>query len=332
MNNPTVTVCMPAYNSARFIADAIESVLNQSFAGFELLIIDDCSTDSTAEIASYYAVRDSRIIFKVNDKNLGMVANWNLCLETAQGKYIKYLFGDDVLSSNEAIQRMASVLDNDSTISIVASGRNIIDAESNFLKRVSFFADGTLVEGTHVISRCLSVQRNLVGEPSVVMFRKGQAIRGFNAEYNQLVDLEMWFHLLEQGKYAHIGESLSSFRVHPDQQTKKNVQNLVHLDESFLLFKSYLDRPYVKLSRYTKKFLFYSQNYRIWKHFKKHEITRQQALAKISAHCEPGRFLLLIPLYKIYSPLWKLRCLFGDLTVRFTHTWQLKNVEKSKLR
>jgi glycosyltransferase involved in cell wall biosynthesis len=77
MNNSTVTVCIPAYNCSRFIADAIESVLNQSFAGFELLIIDDCSTDNTAEIAGSYAARDSRIIFDVNDKNLGMVANCN---------------------------------------------------------------------------------------------------------------------------------------------------------------------------------------------------------------------------------------------------------------
>jgi len=321
MNNPTVTVCIPAYNCARFIADAIESVLNQSFADFELLIIDDCSTDNSKEIINSYADRDSRIIIKVNDKNLGMVANWNLCLETAQGKYIKYLLSDDVLSSKEALQRMVSVLDADSMISVVASGRNIIDAESEYIKKVSYFADGTLVDGKHVISRCLFAQRNLIGEPTVVMFRKSQANRGFNAEYSQLVDLEMWFHLLEQGKYAHIGESLSSFRVHPDQQTKKNVQNLVHLDELFLLFKSYLDRPYVKLSRYTKKFLFYRQNYRIWKKFKKHEITRQQALAKISAHCEPGEFFLLIPLYKIYNPVWKLRCLFGDLTARLTQTW-----------
>ncbi|HEX2767864.1 MAG TPA: glycosyltransferase family 2 protein, partial [Geobacteraceae bacterium] len=246
MNDPLVTVCIPAYNCARFIADAIDSVLNQRFAGFELLIIDDCSTDSTAEIARSYAARDSRIIFKVNDKNLGMVANWNLCLETAQGKYIKYLFGDDLFSSNEALQRMASVLDNDSMISVVASGRNIIDAKSNFVKKVSSFADGTLVDGTYVISRCLSAQRNLVGEPSIVMFRKSQAMRGFNAEYGQLVDLEMWFHLLEQGKYAHIGESLSSFRVHPDQQSEKNVQNLLHIDEYFMLLKAYLDRPYVK--------------------------------------------------------------------------------------
>src|SRR6266540_4958729 len=316
MTKPKVTVCIPAYNCAAFISEAIESVLNQTFADFELLILDDYSTDDTAQIVTSYAATDSRITFRVNEINLGVVANWNLCLDTAQGKYIKYLFGDDVLSSNEALQRMVAVLDADSTVSLVASARNIIDTGSEIVKRISWFADDAIVHGTDVICRCLSAQRNLIGEPSVVMFRKSQASRGFNGIYSQLVDLEMWFHLLEQGKYAHIGESLSSFRVHPGQQTKINVQNLVHIDEFLSVFATYLDKSYVKLGKYSKKYLFYNQNYRIWKQYKRRKITKQQALTKISFHFEPWKFLLLVPFYKICSPIWKLRRLVSELMGR----------------
>jgi glycosyltransferase involved in cell wall biosynthesis len=127
MTNPRVTVCIPAYNSARFLPEAIESVLKQSFVHFELLIIDDCSTDATMEIVSKYAAQDDRIVWRTNNRNLGMVENWNACLSQSRGEYIKYLFGVDLRVSSAALGDMVARLDADHTVSLVASARNLID-------------------------------------------------------------------------------------------------------------------------------------------------------------------------------------------------------------
>jgi glycosyltransferase involved in cell wall biosynthesis len=93
---PVVSVLMTAYNREQFIAEAIESVLAQTFKDFELIIVDDCSSDATVEIARRYAA-DSRVRVHVNEKNLGDYPNRNRAAKLAQGKYLKYLDSDDVI-------------------------------------------------------------------------------------------------------------------------------------------------------------------------------------------------------------------------------------------
>src|SRR5437667_3511518 len=86
---PAVSVCIPAYRGAAHIGEAIESVLAQSFADFELVVVDDASRDDTAAVVARY--RDPRIRFLRNERNAGVQANWNRCLELARGRYFKPL-------------------------------------------------------------------------------------------------------------------------------------------------------------------------------------------------------------------------------------------------
>ena len=83
MNRPKISVLIPTYNYARFLPEAIESVLTQECRDFELLIVDDCSADNTAAIVLPFCARDERVRFSVNSANLGMVNNWNHCLQEA---------------------------------------------------------------------------------------------------------------------------------------------------------------------------------------------------------------------------------------------------------
>lgn len=94
--SPTVSVIMPTYNRADVLSGAIESVLNQSFKDFEFIIIDDGSTDNTAEIIQKYAGKDSRIIPLKNETNSGIVYGLNRGLEKARGKYIARMDDDDI--------------------------------------------------------------------------------------------------------------------------------------------------------------------------------------------------------------------------------------------
>ncbi len=97
MNTPLVSVLMTCYNREKFLPAAIESVLWQTFEDFELIIVDDCSTDGSVEIAREYARRDTRIRVVVNETNRGQFANRNYAMTLARGQYIKYHDSDDVM-------------------------------------------------------------------------------------------------------------------------------------------------------------------------------------------------------------------------------------------
>lgn len=96
-SQPTVSILTTAFNRDAFITDAIESVLASSFTDFELIIVDDCSTDHTVELAKSYEAKDKRVKVYVNEKNLGDYPNRNKAASYASGRYIKYLDSDDII-------------------------------------------------------------------------------------------------------------------------------------------------------------------------------------------------------------------------------------------
>ena len=307
MGGPQISVCIPSYNHGRFLPQTIDSVLQQTCDDFEILVIDDCSTDETEAIVNSYALRNPRIRFIVNPENLGMVRNWNLCLAEARGKYIKYLFGDDLLLSREALQKMLSLFETEKSIFLVSSSRRIIDFESNTIGMKSPFKRDLIARGTKLINLCLAKQDNLIGEPTAVMFRKSDATRGFQSQYRQIVDLEMWFHLLEKGDFAYIREPLCAFRIHPRQQTINNRSNpLSVLNDVFQLNEEYLCKQYITISEFSKSYIKYDSLYRVWKLHVTHQIPKQAAIQEIEARYSYRKFLLLYPLYKTYKPLLKL--------------------------
>ncbi len=311
MTLPKVSVCMPVFQGAAFLSDAIESVLGQDFQDFELVIIDDCSGDGTDVIVQGYASRDPRIIFKVNEYNLGMVANWNNCLETARGCYVKFLFQDDIFTSPECLGKMANILDDDPTVSLVASGRRLINKNSELVKEESFFRTSISAEGVDIIRYCLLKHGNVIGEPSAVLFRKELAVRGFNPNYRQIVDLEMWFHLLEQGRFCYIAEPLCGFRIHSAQQTRENIRNLVHLDDFNLLYSEYFPKQYLHISFPAREHIRFHQYYNLWKHvrgkrYNRNLYNRNLALGKISRYYGAAGFFIRLFVYKLYNPVFKI--------------------------
>ena len=307
MSRPKISICIPVYNSAGYLTAALESALSQNYDSFEILIVDDCSTDGSADIAAAFAGKDPRVRFVPNSSNLGMVPNWNRCLELARGEYIKFLFGDDLLSSPDNLERLAGVLDRNRVVTLACSFRTLIDHNGTVMTERGFTPTGHPVSGLLAIRDCLTAARNYIGEPSVVMFRKQQAERGFLGGYRQMVDLEMWFHLLLQGDIWCEREPLAAFRHHPEQQTVQNVSELVHLEETLRLYDAYLHASGVRLPRWLEAALYYVQCYRVWKGYRNHGIlSREQAEQIISRYLPLKRFTRMIPVYKALNPLWKL--------------------------
>jgi hypothetical protein len=238
---PKVSVLIPSYNHARFLPEAIASVLAQDFPDFELLLSDDASTDGSAAVIREFAARDSRIRFHIHPRNLSMVPHWNWCLREARGDYIKFVFGDDGLASRRTLGVMAAMLDAEPSAVLAATARLLLDGHSQPEGVWNSLGPAGIHRGAVVISQCLQRDRNLIGEPSAVMFRRAFASRGFDPQFRQIVDEEMWLHLLRQGDLAYDPRPLCIFRRHPSQQTVANHRPHIGPEDSLLITARYLD-------------------------------------------------------------------------------------------
>jgi glycosyltransferase involved in cell wall biosynthesis len=218
LTTPTVSILIPTYNYARYLDEAIQSVLNQTFQNFELIIVDDQSKDNTDEIVQKY-LSDPRILYISNPKNLGLVGNFNQCLEYAKGEYIKFLLADDKLECT-LLEKFVQVMEAYPTVSLVTSGSSTFGA----VTEIRTPPMTGLQNGYKVILECLRHGKgNWIGEPTGVMFRKRDLhVGNFSPEYICLVDLDMWLRLLTVGDCYIIPENLTYFRVHAKQASNKN--------------------------------------------------------------------------------------------------------------
>jgi glycosyltransferase involved in cell wall biosynthesis/2-polyprenyl-3-methyl-5-hydroxy-6-metoxy-1,4-benzoquinol methylase len=240
---PKISVLLPNYNYGRYLESAIESVLSQDFTDFEFIIGDDASSDNSAEIIRAYAARDARIKYCIHPANLGMVANWNWCLQQARGEYIKYLFGDDRLACPHALSTLVGMLEANPGAVLATSARQVIDARNKTIDLWSSLERRGLNQGDRVARFCLFRIQNCIGEPTAVMFRASSAAgRGFDSSYRQVVDLEMWLHLLIKGDVVYTKEPLCQFRHHAEQQTAANRKTQVGYHEHIRLNEYYLPR------------------------------------------------------------------------------------------
>jgi glycosyltransferase involved in cell wall biosynthesis/2-polyprenyl-3-methyl-5-hydroxy-6-metoxy-1,4-benzoquinol methylase len=239
---PKISVLLPNYNYARYLDSAIASVLGQDYTDFEFVIGDDASSDNSAEIIRAYAARDARIRYCIHPRNLGMVTHWNWCLQQARGKYIKYLGGDDRLACPHALSTLAGMLDTHPSAVLAASARQIIDATGHVIGLWNRIERPGLNKGDCVARVCLFRIENCIGEPAAVMFRAATADRAFDSSYRQVVDLEMWLHLLKQGDLVYTKEPLCQFRQHAEQQTAANKKSQIGYHEHLRLNEEYLPR------------------------------------------------------------------------------------------
>lgn len=128
MSAPLVSIVLPTYNGARFIRQSIDSCLRQSFSDFELIIVNDCSTDNTSAIVQEYARIDSRIVVIDNPENLKLPLSLNAGFSAARGRYFTWT-SDDNFYAPEAIATMVKVLDEDPAVGLVYTDYRLVDDE-----------------------------------------------------------------------------------------------------------------------------------------------------------------------------------------------------------
>jgi len=263
IKTPKVSICIPAFNAAGFLRQAVESVLEQSYRDFEIVIVDNCSTDQTGALVDEMLKNSAgHIRYYKNDRNIGLVGNFNRCMEHAIGAYIKFLCADDLLL-NGCLERMAAGLDTYLSVRLVGSSRLVIDERGNELGIRRYKNEDAIVRGDQTITRCL-FGGNYIGEPTAVMFRKSDLKGGFREDMPQLSDLEMWFQLLEQGDFLSLEKPLCAIRSHPAQMTHTNVGSGKLIEDNIKLFETYSQKSYIQVTWFLMLKHKLLMTYRVW--------------------------------------------------------------------
>ena len=214
MTQPQITVALPVYNGEQYIAVAIDSVLRQTYSDFELLILDNCSTDGTASVIRNFS--DPRIRLITNTKNLGMIGNWNLAVSLATGKYIKILSHDDLLDPTCLAEQINGFLTyQNQNVGIVTCKKNIInEAGRTVMFGFGIFGPTRVIDGKRAIKKAIRAGRNIIGEPSIVLLDTALLRASGNFEQPQFTpDIKMWFKILRNTNLLFLNKNLASYRI-----------------------------------------------------------------------------------------------------------------------
>jgi glycosyltransferase involved in cell wall biosynthesis len=211
MKVPKVTVLMPVYNEERYVSEAIESILTQTFTNFEFIIIDDGSTDGTPAILTEYARQDPRIIILRNETNQGLIAALNRGLEAARGQYIARMDADDV-SLPERLARQVAYLDQHPEVGVLGTNVAYIDAEGRLLNEGRPKDPQPL---SPAMLQWLLLWRCAIYHPTVMLRQSILAETGlaYDPAFRHAEDRDLWTRLAPYTIIASLPEVLVYYRV-----------------------------------------------------------------------------------------------------------------------
>ncbi len=244
MDDIKVSVCIPVYNTQNYIQGTIESILNQTFKDFELIISDNNSTDKTVEKIKEF--KDDRIKIIQNKINVGMVKNWNILLENSRGEYIQFVCADDILEK-DCLERKVEVLNKNKDMSLVFSSTKIIDKNGKCLLVRKLGNKDKIFNGQKFGKKSFRC-RNIYGEPSNVMFKRNisKEIGIFNEKLSYTPDWEYWIRLSKKGKVGYINQALSNFRIIPTSGTSYFLKNKKIMKNDDVIFIESVKNNYGK--------------------------------------------------------------------------------------
>lgn len=258
---PLVSICIPTFNAARWIRESLTSAQAQTYQPIEILVVDDASTDDTVELVE--SLRNVRTRIIVNELNLGMVNNWNKCVTLAQGKFVKFLFQDDLLYP-ECVQEMMRPFLADESMGLVFSPRDIIlDANKDTASTRGWIQRCTTLHTKFKVLKEANSGRQLfleylkgefcgnwVGEPSCVMIKKEcfERLGSFNETMYQNCDVEMWLRIMFFYQVGFVDKKLSAFRFHADSASQANALSRRNRLDQLRLLDGLLDYDEIRLA------------------------------------------------------------------------------------
>ena len=219
MYNPKVSIAIPSYNHGKYISETIESILNQTFQDFEIIITDDGSSDNTVEVIKTF--KDDRIKLFVFDENQGACKALNNCIINSKGKYFAYISSDDVWE-NDKIEKQVKYLDENPSTQVVFTKVKIIDEESNPFNETDHFYFSIFEQENRPRSEWLNhffYYGNCICHPSIMIKRSVYDDIGlYNERLVNMPDFDMWVRLSLKYNFYILDEKLTKFRVRKDEK------------------------------------------------------------------------------------------------------------------
>lgn len=207
---PKVSVIMPAYNAEKYIAQAMDSILGQTFRDFEFIILNDCSKDRTDEII--LSCKDPRIVYLKNEQNMGVAATLNKGLAAAKGNYIARMDADDI-SMPQRLEKQVEFLDSHPNTAVV--GTDLERFGEGMSTQFRGFAGDPAQMKVDLLFACG------LAHPSVMMRRAViDELGGYDMAFEGLEDYELWCRVAQKHDVSVVNQMLFRYRVHPGQVTK----------------------------------------------------------------------------------------------------------------
>ena len=207
--NPKISVLMPAFNASNFVSQAINSVLNQTFFDFELIIIDDASTDNTWNLISAYD--DTRIRKYRNTHNQGISSTRNALIELAKGQYIAWLDADD-LSAVNRLEVQFNFLENNMDYVFIGTSALVLDVDGQYKGEWVFVNDCEYLK-IGLMFKNQFVQSSIMVRSDIIKKVK------YDISAQPVEDFLMWYRLTKYGKATNLKECLVSYRIHSSGAT-----------------------------------------------------------------------------------------------------------------
>jgi len=211
-DTPIVSVVMPVYEAAGFLAEAIESLLAQSHPDFELIAVDDGSTDGSSRILELYAKRDARLIVH-RKRHEGVIRARNAGLSLARAPFVACMDADDV-SLPDRLALQVSALTARPDVLCIGGGFDVIDAKNRLLNRVL-----PPCEHAAIVAMALLGRSPICGSNAMFRRREVLAIGGYDEATGFAEDLDLWLRLAKTGRLANLPDVISRVRFHDASQS-----------------------------------------------------------------------------------------------------------------
>ena len=227
---PTISVCVPMYNNSATIVRCLRSILDQDAVDFEIVVVDDDSSDDCATIAATMLRAGDRLIR--NESRLGLNGNHNKCLELARGRCIQFVHADDWLLPG-ALKTLARCFD-DPAVGLAFAPRRVVQENIRWWWRavskphIFFWKLREYNHGPSLVAQMMLMGggSNWIGEPTCVMFRRRLAldVGGFRDDIYQLVDVDFWLRLMLRSAVCFVPQELSVRTQSAGTESVRNVK------------------------------------------------------------------------------------------------------------
>ena len=228
MQDAKLTVVMPAYNASKYISTTIQSIVQQTFAEWKLIVINDCSTDNTKDIVEEWTRKDKRIHIVNNEENLKVARSMNKGIALVNTLYFARIDSDDVLLPMH-FEKLIQYLEEHKDISICGSQVITIDEHGSFRRTWNYETNSDWLQMSSVFA-CPFLQSSVIMKTEVI-----KSIEGYRIEKELVEDYELWIRALLKYKAANYNDYTIQYRIHSSNMSESNKEKILAMLEKLYL-------------------------------------------------------------------------------------------------